>query len=60
MNGAAVLSPCGLYRYRLERSWGAGPRICWVMLNPSTADADTDDPTIRRCVRFSRDAGFDG
>jgi hypothetical protein len=40
----------GDYRYWLSRTWDAdGPVLCWVMLNPSTADADTDDPTITRC-----------
>lgn len=50
----AVLSADGAYRYALGRRWGDGPAIVWVMLNPSTADATTDDPTIRRVVGFSR------
>ena len=30
------------------------PKTClFVMLNPSTADGDVDDPTIRRCVGFA-------
>ncbi len=57
---SAVLSEDGLYRYRLDRWWGEGPRLVWVMLNPSTADADVDDPTIRRVMRFSKDWGYDG
>lgn len=36
------------------------PKPCvFIMLNPSTADGETDDPTIRRCVRFASDLGFD-
>lgn len=50
----AVLSDCGLYRYRLTRRWAAGSTCCFVMLNPSTADAMQDDPTIRRCINFAR------
>lgn len=57
---SAVISACGRYRYQLTRAWGAGPRLAFVMLNPSTANASTDDPTIRRCARFARDAGYDG
>lgn len=54
----ALLSPDGRYRYWLTRKWGEGLRICWVMLNPSTADANIDDPTIRRCIGFSKAWGY--
>lgn len=43
------------YRFRLSRVWDASlPRVNFVMLNPSTADAFTLDPTVRRCVGFAR------
>lgn len=48
----------GPYRFWLERAWGRGPQICWVMLNPSTADAERDDPTLRRIMGFSLRWGF--
>lgn len=50
----AHLSDCGTYRYRLTREWGGGRLLPFVMLNPSTADASVDDPTIRRCMGFAR------
>lgn len=60
MKKSAELSKCGTYRYTLKRCWGEGRRtVCWIMLNPSTADHTEDDPTIWRCIRFSQDWGYD-
>lgn len=52
--GTAFLSPCERYRYELTRELGGEREAVFVMLNPSTADAEQDDPTIRRCVDFAR------
>lgn len=60
MHSEAELSADRLYRYRLSRFWAHGPRVTFVMLNPSTADENTDDPTLRRCLGFARAWGFDG
>jgi hypothetical protein len=55
----AVLSDCQTYRYRLSRRWNDRlGRVAFVMLNPSTADASNDDPTIRRCIGFAKLWGF--
>lgn len=56
----AGLSFDGVYRWWLTRRWAVGPLVHWLMLNPSTADADVDDPTIRRCIAFSRSWGMAG
>lgn len=57
----ALISPCGLYRYWLLRLWDPEkPLLCWIMLNPSTADAKENDPTIRRCITFAEDLGYGG
>lgn len=54
----AVISDCGKYRYLLRRTWDHGRmRALFVMLNPSTADAEIDDPTIRSCARLCRSWG---
>ncbi len=55
MKASAVISDCGLYRYRLSRIWDESkPVAVFVMLNPSTADYKLDDPTIRKCMGFAR------
>lgn len=60
-SSGAVISACGKYRYRLGRTWDAALRpACFVMLNPSTADATEDDPTIRRCIGFAKSWGCGG
>ena len=59
--GATFAGEAEEYRLALWRTWsGGGRRALWIMLNPSTADARILDPTIRRCVGFSRAWGFDG
>ncbi|MFF7764272.1 DUF1643 domain-containing protein [Streptomyces griseorubiginosus] len=53
---AATLSPCGDYRYLLIREWGSSSRTAvFVLLNPSTADAERDDATTRRCINYAQD-----
>lgn len=55
----AVISDCGKYRYLLRRTWDhTKPRCLYVMLNPSTADANVDDATIRSCIRLAKGYGY--
>lgn len=49
---SAVISPCGLYRYRLEREGRGHGSTAVIMVNPSTADAEQDDATIRKLRGF--------
>ena len=57
----ADFSECGRYRYKLWRTWDdVRPVVMFIMLNPSTADATADDPTIRRCIGFAHDWGYGG
>ena len=62
-SGDAVFSECRKYRYILWRRWAddwASSYAMFVGLNPSTADETTDDPTIRRCIKFAKDWGYSG
>lgn len=56
----ALYSECERYRYLLRRQWGAGGSILYVLLNPSTATEERNDPTIERCERRARRMGFGG
>lgn len=67
--GSARFSDCGRYRYWLMRDWGwrargvindgSGGYVLWVGMNPSTAEGDVDDPTIRKEMHFTRAMGLD-
>lgn len=51
----------GDYRYFLARLWNEDlPVLVFCMLNPSTADHENDDPTIKRCIRFAVERGYGG
>jgi hypothetical protein len=56
----ATFSPCRRYRYSLWRTWSDVPPALFVLLNPSTADEVTNDPTVERCERRARMMGFGG
>ena len=58
--GRAVFNEARTHRYLLERRWREGKPLTWVMLNPSTAGAFADDPTIKRCIRFAQRDGYAG
>lgn len=50
----AVISECGKYRYRLSREVQAeGKTFAFFGINPSTADASIDDPTVKKWKGFS-------
>jgi hypothetical protein len=55
----AKKDPTGQYRYLLGREWEPSKgRVVFVMLNPSIADEEQDDPTLRKCVEFAKAWGF--
>ncbi len=57
----AHLDPSHTYRYLLWRTWQpTAPTVTFILLNPSTADAHHDDPTLRRCCHFARTWGYGG
>lgn len=59
MKKEAIFSECGKYRYMLVRVWNPelAPVVC-IGLNPSTANGDTDDPTIKNLIRLMQNMGY--
>ncbi len=61
VQGHAMFSPDRAYRYALSRLWaGHHGTLIFILLNPSTADAHDDDPTVRRCMGFAIREGYSG
>ena len=61
MKNTAKLSECRKYRYALWRTWDdSKPYVMFVGLNPSTADENTDDPTLTRCINYAKSWGYGG
>lgn len=57
----AVISSCEKYRYQLWRIWDEDkPKVMFLMLNPSTADEEDNDPTLRRCIGYANSWGYGG
>ena len=57
----AHFSDCGKFRYSLTRIWEPKGRLLQVIgLNPSTASATTDDPTIRTVKALAMGNGYGG
>lgn len=60
MTGTAEFDETECYRFVLTRKWGADKFACFIGMNPSTATAEVNDPTVRRCIGFARDWGYGG
>lgn len=58
-NNGAIFSKCRKYRYVLWRIWDYNkPSVQFIGLNPSTANENSDDPTIRRIKKFAYEWGY--
>lgn len=61
LSTGAQFSDCRAYRYALWRIWNPDkPALLFVMLNPSTADEEKNDPTVERCERRAKAMGYGG
>lgn len=53
-----VFSPCQRYRYIWQTKWDTRPPCVFIGLNPSTADLEKSDPTVRRCMNYAERWGY--
>jgi hypothetical protein len=61
MKRECLFSICRRYRYKLDIIWDPSiPPQAFIGLNPSTADEENDDPTVRRCINFAKKWGAGG
>jgi hypothetical protein len=47
-------------RFALWRRWSDGDLLGFLLLNPSIADEQILDPTLKRCAGFAQRAGYGG
>lgn len=60
MERQAQFSKNRKFRYTLSRRWAKGPMLLFIMHNPSTANENKEDPTLRRIINFSKSWGYGG
>ncbi len=64
MKRAAIFSDDHGKRFKLTREWSSPMfarsrgTVNFIMLNPSVADDQSDDPTIRKCIGFADRWGY--
>ncbi len=57
----AILSQDRKHRYMLSRIWDENTgAVVFIGLNPSTADENNDDRTIKKCIKYAKDWGYGG
>lgn len=60
-NTGAIFSKDRIYRYALWRIWNRHkPKVMFICLNPSTADEINNDPTLNRCISYSKSWNYGG
>ncbi len=61
MQKSALLSTDGVYRYWLKREWDDSLNmLVWCCLNPSIADHEIDDPSVKKMIGFTKLFGYGG